>query len=184
MVEAIKKFVKIDVKKMSDSQLKTILKKNNIKLEGEYRRGLAIEEIFGELVEPKLIQPTIIYDYPADTSPLAKKKEDDPEFCERFEPYINGWEMGNNYTELNEPEELKKVFLEQAEFKKRGDVEAAPYDKDFVNALEVGMPPTSGLGLGVDRLIMLLTDQPSIKDVILFPFMRPLEEKKSKNKKK
>jgi len=180
MVDAIKKFAKIDVKKMSDSKLKAVLRKHNIKLDGEFRKGLAIEEIFGELVEPKLIQPIIIYDYPADTSPLAKKKEDDPEFCERFEPYINGWEMGNNYTELNDPEELKKVFLDQVEFKKRGDEEAAPYDEDFVHALKVGMPPTSGLGLGVDRLIMLLTDRASIRDVILFPFMRPEKVKEDK----
>ena len=174
MVESIKKFVKIDVIKMSDSELKSFLKKNKIEIEGGFRRGMAIEEIFGEIVEPKLIQPTIIYDYPADTSPLAKKKEGNPDFCERFEPYINGWEMGNNYTELNEPEELKRVFMEQSEFKKRGDEEAAPYDEDFVNALEIGMPPTSGLGLGVDRLVMLLTDQPSIRDIIFFPFMKPV----------
>jgi len=173
MNQAIKRYANIDVDKMSDVKLKGVLKKYGIKLGGDFRRGLAIEEIFGELCESKLIQPTIIYDYPADTSPLAKKKEGNVDICERFEPYINGWEMGNNYTELNNPIELKKVFLEQAEFKKRGDETAAPYDEDFVNALEIGMPPTSGLGLGVDRLIMLLTDQASIRDVILFPFMRP-----------
>lgn len=173
MNQAIKKYVKINVEKMSDKEIRDFVKKNKIKLKTSYRRGLAIEEIFGELVEPKLIQPVIIYDYPADTSPLAKSKENNPNICERFEPYINGWEMGNNYSELNDPEKLKQVFLEQSEFKKRGDEEAAPYDKDFVNALQVGMPPTSGLGLGVDRLIMLLTDQASIKDIILFPFMKP-----------
>jgi len=158
---------------MSDAKLKEFLKKKNINLKSEFRRGVAIEEIFSELVEHNLIQPTIIYDYPLDTSPLAKTKEDDPSIAERFEPYINGWEMGNNYTELNDPERLKTVFQEQSEFKKRGDEEAAPYDKDFVEALEYGMPPTSGLGLGVDRLIMLLTDSASIRDVILFPFMKP-----------
>ncbi len=171
MSDAIKKFAKIDVGKMSDDELKKFVKDAGIKLDS-FRRGLAIEEIFEEFCEDKLIQPTIIYDYPADTSPLAKKKEG-TDLCERFEVYINGWEMGNNYTELNDPEELKRVFSEQAEFKKRGDVDAAPYDNDFVNALEIGMPPTSGLGLGVDRFIMLLTDQPSIRDVILFPFMKP-----------
>jgi len=173
MAEAIKKFAKIDTEKMSDRQLKDFLEKNNLKLKAEFRRGIAIEEIFSEIVQKQLIQPTIIYDYPADTSPLAKKKRGNPKLAERFEPIINGWEMGNNYSELNEPEELKRVFLEQAEFKKRGYEEAAPYDEDFVNALEVGMPPTSGLGLGVDRLVMLFTNQASIRDVILFPFMRP-----------
>ncbi|MEK6889589.1 MAG: lysine--tRNA ligase [Nanoarchaeota archaeon] len=173
MYESIKKYVKINVEKMSDSEIKDFIIEKRIKLKTEFRRGLAIEEIFSELVQPNLIQPTIIYDYPVDTSPLAKKKKDNPELAERFEPFIKGWEMGNNYTELNEPQELKKVFTEQAEFKERGDEEASPYDEDFVNALEVGMPPTSGVGLGVDRLIMLLTNSPSIRDVIFFPFMRP-----------
>jgi len=170
MNEAIKKYAKIDAEMMSDNELKKFLKDSGIKLES-FRRGLAVEKIFAQFCENKLIQPTIIYDYPADTSPLAKKKEG-TDLCERFEVYINEWEMGNNYTELNDPEELKRVFLEQAEFKKRGDEEAAPYDEDFVNALEIGMPPTSGLGLGIDRFVMLLTNQASIRDVILFPFMK------------
>lgn len=173
MYESIKKYAKIDVEKMSEKELRDFIEEKKIKLKTEFRRSTAIEEIFSELVQPKLIQPTIIYDYPAETSPLAKRKKDELDIAERFEPIINGWEMGNNYSELNEPTELKKVFLEQAEFKKRGDEEAAPYDEDFVNALEVGMPPTSGLGLGVDRLIMLLTNSSSIRDVILFPFMKP-----------
>ena len=173
MREAIKKYAKIDVESMKEKELKDFLNKNNIKLKKEFRRGVAIEEIFSELVQPKLIQPTIIYDYPADTSPLAKKKETNKDIAERFEPIINGWEMGNNYSELNDPQELKEVLLEQAKFMKRGDETASPYDEDFINALSVGMPPTSGLGLGVDRLVMLLTNQPSIRDVILFPFMKP-----------
>ena len=173
MREAIKKYAKIDVESMKEKELKDFLNKNNIKLKREFRRGVAIEEIFSELVQPKLIQPTIIYDYPADTSPLAKKKETNKDIAERFEPIINGWEMGNNYSELNDPQELKEVLLEQAKFMKRGDETASPYDEDFINALSVGMPPTSGLGLGVDRLVMLLTNQPSIRDVILFPFMKP-----------
>jgi lysyl-tRNA synthetase class 2 len=180
MFEAIKKYTKVDVEKMSDPEIRDFLEEKRIELKSEFRRGLAIEEIFSELVQPELIQPTIIYDYPSDTSPLAKKKPGHPELTERFEPIINGWEMGNNYSEQNDPQELKKAFLEQAEFLKRGDEEAAPYDKDFVNALEVGMPPTSGLGLGVDRLVMLLTDSPSIRDVILFPFMKPLDSKENK----
>ncbi|MEK6830879.1 MAG: lysine--tRNA ligase [Nanoarchaeota archaeon] len=183
MADALKKYAKININKMSDKQINDVLKKYKIEI-GNFRRGLAIEEIFKKLVESELIQPTIIFDYPADTSPLAKKKPGNKDFVERFEPYINGWELGNNYTELNDPEELKKVFLEQAEFKKRGYEEAAPYDDDFVNALEIGMPPTSGLGLGVDRLVMLLTDQPSIRDVILFPFMRPVTDSEEDNKEK
>lgn len=173
MLEALKEIAQLDVSTMSDSELQAILAQKHLKLDGQYRRGLAIEAIFSHLVEPRLIQPTIIYDYPADTSPFAKPKPDQPDFTERFEPYIFGWEMGNNYTELNDPEALRRVFLEQSEFKKRGDAEAAPYDEDFVQALEYGMPPTSGLGLGVDRLIMLLTDSASVKDVVFFPFMKP-----------
>ncbi|MBS3091553.1 lysine--tRNA ligase [Candidatus Pacearchaeota archaeon] len=176
MNEAIRKHTSLDVDKMSEKELKETLEKNNLILKHEFSKGVAVEEIFSELVQPKLIQPTIIYDYPADTSPLAKAKEKDKEICERFEPIINGWEMGNNYTELNDPGRLKEVLLKQAELIKRGDEEAAPYDSDFVNALEVGMPPTSGLGLGVDRLVMLLTDSPSIRDVIAFPFMKPLDK--------
>ncbi|MEK6927013.1 MAG: lysine--tRNA ligase [Nanoarchaeota archaeon] len=174
MSEAIKKFVNLDVDKMSNNELLEFVQEKNLKLKTEFRRGMAIEEIFSAFVQPNLIEPTIVYDYPADTSPLAKKKPNHPELTERFEPIINGWEMGNNYSELNEPIELKKVLTEQSAFMDRGDEEAAPYDEDFVNALEVGMPPTSGLGLGVDRLIMLLTNSVSIRDVIAFPFMKPL----------
>lgn len=172
MKEAIKKYAGINIGR-SDKELKKFLKKKKINLDRKFRRGLAIEEIFEKFVQPKLIQPTIIYDYPTDISPLAKPKEENKEITERFEPIINGWEMGNNYTEMNNPEKLKKILLEQAEFKKRGDEEAEPFDKDFIKALRYGMPPTSGLGLGVDRLVMLLTNQPSIRDVILFPFMKP-----------
>ena len=173
MNQAIKKYVGINVEKMSDKELKAFIQEKSLKLKIAFRRGIAIEEIFSELVQPNLIQPTIVYDYPADTSPLAKKKDKKPEIAERFETIINGWEMGNNYSELNNPQELIKAFKEQSEFRKRGDEEAAPYDKDFMEALQIGMPPTSGLGLGVDRLVMLLTDSISIRDVILFPFMRP-----------
>ena len=182
MFESIKRYLKIDVKEMSDLEIKEFIEEKKLKLKKEFTRGLAIEEIFSELVQKNLIQPTIIYDYPAETSPLAKRKSDAPEIAERFEPIINGWEMGNNYSELNDPIALKKIFEEESEKRRKGDEEASPYDKDFINALEVGMPPTSGLGLGVDRLIMLLTNSPSIRDVILFPFMRPLEKETKKDK--
>ncbi len=180
LFEAIKKYVKINFGKMSDNELKKLINEKKLKLKTEFSRSVAIDEIFSELVQPNLLQPTIIYDYPADISPLAKRKADNPEIAERFEPIINGWEMGNNYSELNNPLLLKKIFEQEAEKRKKGDEEAAPYDHDFVNALEVGMPPTSGLGLGVDRLVMLLTDSPSIRDVILFPFMRPEVKKEDK----
>ena len=180
MYEAIKKHAGIDVDKMSDKELMEFIDDKNIRLKTEFRRGLAIEEIFSELAQKNLIQPTIIYDYPADTSPLAKQKPGNEDICERFEPFINGWELGNNYSEMNDPIRLKEVLMEQTEFMKRGDEEAAPYDEDFVRALEIGMPPTSGLGLGVDRLIMLLTNQPSIRDIIFFPFMKPENYKEDK----
>jgi len=171
MVEAIKKFANLNVEKMSDVELKKKIKELKIELP-VFKRGIAIEEIFAELVEEKLIQPTIIYDYPYETCGLAKQKQDNPKYAERFEPYINGWELGNNYSELNDPETLEKYWGEQEKHSKLDD-EAQKMDKDFINTLKIGMPPTTGLGLGVDRLIMLLTNQPSIKDVILFPFMKP-----------
>ena len=169
MVKSIKKYAKLDVEKLSDEQLKKKLKELKIVLP-VFKRGIAIEEIFSELVEPKLIQPTIIYDYPYETCGLAKPKESNPKYAERFEPFINGWEMGNNYSELNDPKILEEYWKDQ---EKGGDSEAQKLDKDFLTALKIGMPPTTGLGLGVDRLIMLLTDSPSIRDVILFPFMKP-----------
>ncbi|MBU0761087.1 MAG: hypothetical protein KKD94_01245 [Nanoarchaeota archaeon] len=141
-----------------------------------FKRGVAIEEIFGELVEEKLIQPTIVYDYPFETCGLAKPKEDEPQYAERFEPYINGWELGNIYSELNDPVLLESYWKEQEKASKKGDEEAQKLDEDFLNMLKVGMPPTSGVGIGVDRLVMLLTDSPSIKDVIFFPFMKPVEK--------
>ena len=174
MVESIKKFAKLDVEKMSDSGLKKKLKELKIEIP-IFKRGVAIEEIFSELVEEKLIQPTIIYDYPYETCGLAKQKEDNPAYAERFEPYINGWELGNNYSELNDPKILEEYWEEQEKNSKL-DNEAQKYDEDFINALKTGMPPTTGLGLGVDRLIMLLANQPSIRDVILFPFMKPGED--------
>ncbi|MFH1801271.1 MAG: lysine--tRNA ligase [archaeon] len=171
MVESIKKFAKLDVEKMSDEELRKKIKELKIEIPF-FKRGIAIEGIFSELVESKLIQPTIIYDYPYETCGLAKPKENNPQWAERFEPFINGWEMGNNYSELNDPKILEKYWKEQEKNSKL-DSEAQKYDEDFINALKIGMPPTTGLGLGVDRLIMLLTNSPSIRDVILFPFMKP-----------
>ncbi len=171
--EAIKKYVKIDVNKLSDKELKEVLINYNIEYEGDFSRGLAIELIFEELVEDKLIQPIFITDYPKESTPLCKLKRGNNELIERFEPFVNGWEIGNAYSELNDPILQKKLLREQEEKGRGGDEEAQPYDDDFVRALEYGMPPTGGLGIGIDRLVMLLTDSATIRDVILFPIMKP-----------
>ena len=175
MAESIKKYAKINVEKMSDEELREKIKDLKIELP-IFKRGVAIEELFAALVEHHLIQPTIIYDYPYETCGLAKQKEKNPQLAERFEPFINGWEMGNNYSELNDPKVLEEYWKEQEKNSKL-DAEAQKLDDDFLNMLKIGMPPTTGLGLGVDRLIMLLTNSPSIRDIILFPFMKPKEEK-------
>ncbi len=175
MVDAIKHFAKLNVEKMSDEQLAGQIEKLNLQIP-VFSRGAAIEEIFSALVESKLIQPTIIYDYLFETCGLAKPKEDDARYAERFEPYVNGWELGNIYSELNDPILLEKYWKEQEKMLSQ-NAEAQRMDEDFINMLKVGMPPTSGVGIGVDRLVMLLTNSPSIRDVIFFPFMRPLEQK-------
>lgn len=175
MIDAIKSFAKLDVEKMSDAELKKKLKELKIEIP-VFKRGIAIENIFGTLVEEKLIQPTIVYDFPVETCGLAKPKKENPFYAERFEPYVNGWELGNVYSELNEPQILEKYWKEQESMLSK-DEEAQRMDEDFLNMLKIGMPPTSGVGIGVDRLIMLLTDSPSIRDVILFPFMKPEENK-------
>jgi len=136
-------------------------------------RGHALVEAFERNVEPTLIEPTIIYDYPVEVSPLSKLKECDPAFVERFEIYAAGMEIGNAYTELNDPQEQRRRFEMQLELKAAGDEEAHQMDEDYVRALSYGMPPTGGEGIGIDRLTMLLTNSRSIRDVILFPLLRP-----------
>ncbi len=176
MLDSIKKYAKLDIDKMSDSELKNKL--NELKIEiPVFKRGIAIEEIFSELVESHLIQPILIYDYPFETCGLAKSKVDDKRFAERFEVYINGWEIGNIYSEANDPKVLEEYWKEQEQLLSK-DEEAQRLDSDFLNMLKVGMPPTSGVGIGIDRLAMLLTNSPSIRDVILFPFMKPLSKEK------
>lgn len=137
--------------------------------------GNALAKAFDIFVEDKLTGPVFIMDYPVENSPLAKKKKDDPRLTERFELFIAGRELANAFSELNDPEDQRERFAAQMLAKAKGDEEAQPYDEDFVMALEYGMPPTGGMGMGVDRLVMLLTDSYTIREVLLFPTMRPLE---------
>jgi lysyl-tRNA synthetase class 2 len=140
---------------------------------GKATAGEALTDIFERHVEEKLIQPTVIFDYPVETSPLSKNKPDDPAFVERFEIYAAGMEIGNAYTELNDPQEQRRRFDMQLGMRERGDEEAHQMDEDYVRALAYGMPPTGGEGIGIDRLTMILTGSRSIRDVILFPLLRP-----------
>ncbi len=132
-----------------------------------------MQALFEERCEAQLIQPTFITDFPKETTPLCKAHRESPELVERFEPYLAGWEIGNAYSELNDPQVQRALLEEQAARREKGDAEAHPYDADFVRAMEYGMPPMGGVGMGIDRMVMLLTDQYSIRDVILFPTLKP-----------
>ncbi len=171
--DAIKRYGKIDIDKTDNNKLKKIIAKKKIKLKGGFNRGNAIMALIEEFCEKHFVQPTMLYDYPIETSPLAKPKRTDPKYAERFEQYVNCFELGNNYSELNDSQLLTKNWKEQENALKKGDEEAQRLDKNYINALEVGMPPTCGIAIGIDRLVMILTNQPSIRDVILFPFMKP-----------
>jgi lysyl-tRNA synthetase class 2 len=171
MCKAIKKYLGADVGKSSLKELKKIAKEHGVAVPKYANKGILIAELF-EIVQPKLVQPTFVTDFPVEVSPLAKAKPSDPGYTERFELIIDGEEYANAYSEENNPVEQKRKFQEQMKLRKAGDKEAHMMDSDFLRALEYGMPPTSGLGIGVDRLIMLLTNSGSIKDVIMFPILR------------
>ncbi|MCZ7557327.1 MAG: lysine--tRNA ligase [Bacteroidia bacterium] len=173
MFEAILEHTGEDLRSKDEAGLRAAAKHLGVELEDSDGPGRIIDEIFSERVEHKLIQPTFITDYPLELSPLAKKHRTEPGLVERFELYINGQEIANAFSELNDPIDQKQRFMEQAALRARGDEEAMTFDEDYVETLEYGMPPTAGLGIGVDRLTMLLTGAESIRDVILFPTMRP-----------
>lgn len=172
ILDSIKEYTGHDVSNLDEEGVKKVAEKLNVQVGPEMGYGKIIDEIFGEHVEPKLIQPTFIIDHPVEMSPLAKKHRDKPGLVERFEPIIGGKEFGNAFSELNDPIDQRARFMAQMDLKERGDEEAQPIDEDFIRALEIGMPPTAGLGIGVDRLTMLFTNQESIRDVIFFPQMR------------
>ncbi|MGV3687012.1 MAG: lysine--tRNA ligase [Daejeonella sp.] len=178
MYDSIKKFTGIDVSKMDEETLRATCKELTIEIDSTMGRGKLIDEIFSEKVEAHLIQPTYITDYPIEMTPLAKKHRSEEGLVERFELFVLGKEIGNAYTELNDPIDQRERLEEQLLLAGRGDEEAMAMDEDFLRALEYGMPPTSGLGIGIDRLVMLMTDQSTIQEVLFFPQMRP--EKKVK----
>lgn len=173
MYEAIEHFTGIDITNMEEEELRQTAQKLNVPIDETMGKGKLIDEIFGETCEGKLIQPTFIYDYPIEMSPLAKKHRSKKGLVERFEAVCNCKEICNAYSELNDPMDQRKRFEEQLELGKRGDAESMVLDEDFLKALEIGMPPTAGLGIGIDRLAMMMTNSNSIQDVLFFPQMKP-----------
>ena len=174
MIDAVKKYSGVDFNEIHTlEEAQAIAKEHHIEFEKRHKKGDILNLFFETYVEEHLIQPTFVMDHPIEISPLTKKKPSNPEYVERFEFFMNGWEMANAYSELNDPIDQRERFAAQEEQFKQGDEEANHTDEDFLNALEIGMPPTGGIGYGIDRMVMLLTDSSAIRDVLLFPTMKP-----------
>lgn len=183
MVDAVKKYAGVDFDKIHTlEEARAIAKEKGVEFEGRHKKGDILNLFFEEFAEEHLVQPTFVLDHPVEISPLTKKKPGNPDYVERFEFFMNGWEMANAYSEINDPIDQRERFRAQEELLAQGDEEANHTDEDFLNALEVGMPPTGGIGFGIDRMVMLLTDSPAIRDVLLFPTMKTLDPKKAENK--
>ena len=177
MIEAVKKYAGVDFDEVADTAAaKALAKERHIEFEERHEKGDILNLFIEEFVEEHLIQPTFIMAHPVEISPLTKRKPDKPDYVERFELFINGWEMCNAYSELNDPIDQRERFKAQEKALAQGDEEAETTDEDFLNALEIGMPPTGGIGYGIDRLVMLLTNSPAIRDVLLFPTMKSLDK--------
>ena len=182
MVDAVKKYAGVDWNEVETlEQAREIAKEHDIEFEERHKKGDILNLFFEEYVEEHLVQPTFVMDHPIEISPLTKKKPENPDYVERFEFFMNGWEMANAYSELNDPIDQRERFKAQEEQLAQGDEEANTTDEDFLNALEIGMPPTGGIGFGIDRMCMLLTDSAAIRDVLLFPTMKPLNGVKDEN---
>jgi len=181
MADLIQEYGKVDVRgKTKDEILDMAVQLGVPEVSSEMSKGELIGEIFDFTAQPKLINPTFVMNHPSDISPLARKLKEDPDFSERFELFINGWEIANAFTELTDPTQQAENFAAQAEMRAKGNEEAHPLDEDFIGALECGLPPTGGLGIGMDRLVMVLTNSPSIKDVLFFPQMKPSRDAEPK----
>lgn len=177
MVDAVKKYANVDFDQVADTEAaKALAKEHHIEFEDRHKKGDILNLFFEEYVEEHLIQPTFVMDHPVEISPLTKKKPENPDYVERFEFFMNGWEMANAYSELNDPIDQRERFQAQEKAFEAGDDEANHTDEDFLNALSIGMPPTGGIGFGIDRMVMMMTDSPAIRDVLLFPTMKSLEK--------